>query len=69
MRKVQRLESTGWVDVEPEEVKVGDVIRLFEPDGRPVRIPDWPKAGQSVLKVNDVMPLENGHVRFTGEPA
>lgn len=32
-------------------------------------IPDWPEAGQSVLRVNDVMPLENGHVRFAGEPA
>lgn len=69
MRKIQRLESAGWVDVKPNEVKKGDIIRLFEPDGRPVRIPDWPVKGQSVLKVTRVVALENGHFRFMGEPA
>lgn len=45
MRKVQRLESASWVDVEPYQVKPGNVIRLFEPDGRPVRHPRLARGG------------------------
>jgi hypothetical protein len=69
MRKVQKLVASKWVDVVPEKVKPGDIIRLFEPDGRPVRIKDWPTAGQSQLRVTEVVALGNGHFRFKGEPA
>ncbi|MDQ0338152.1 hypothetical protein J2S00_000936 [Caldalkalibacillus uzonensis] len=31
---VQRKASGGWVDVPPNKVKVGDIIRLFEPEER-----------------------------------
>ncbi|GGK22671.1 hypothetical protein GCM10010965_14460 [Caldalkalibacillus thermarum] len=69
MRKIQRFKSGRWLDTEPQQIKPGDIIRLFEPDGRPVRIPDWPKKGQSELKVREVIPLPNGNYRFVGEPA
>ncbi|QZT33676.1 hypothetical protein HUR95_15850 [Caldalkalibacillus thermarum TA2.A1] len=64
MRKIQRFESGVWSDTEPQQVKPGDIIRLFEPDGRPVII-----SSNKNFKVKKVIPLQDGHYRFVGEPA
>jgi len=39
-RKVQVFSQETWWNTEPEMLRVGDVFRLFEPDGEWVKDPD-----------------------------
>ena len=66
-RKIQRLEKSGWMDVYPEQVKEGDVIRMFETNGKPVFPADWPKKTPE-MKVANIIPIQGDHYRFIVVP-
>jgi hypothetical protein len=40
MRSIEKFEDGVWVGVEFKELKVGNMIRMFEPDGTPVKLDD-----------------------------
>lgn len=68
MRRVQRLEESGWKNVLPEEVRVGDVIRMFEPNGKSFYPKDWPKYSKYEMKVEKIVHIQGNHYRFIVVP-
>lgn len=67
-RTIQRLEKSGWTDVCPEQVKEGDIIRMFETNGKPVIPKDWPKYSKYEMKVEKIVHIQGNHYRFIVVP-
>jgi len=66
-RRLEVLRGERWAPIDRRELRAGDVFRLLEPDGSPVRDPETGAERWRVLEVLAPDP-ETGEAPFAAEP-